>query len=436
MNNKVTVPNPKHRLLKLVMFLLLLAMVLSIAVLFTFRTLDTRNYSGNVRTVSGTVVKVEYDDDVTITLNNGVTYNANRIANCYPDIELKELENHEVNIYVPQSQAGKRTKTWILGIEQGDNTIIDYQEVIAEGKAEAKQAMIICGVIAGVMLVATVGVYLIRMRISPTKEEELYKQYCEIYRQRQPSCREYKYMNVALLVYLALTVIVAVVAATVCASVESLTAQIAVAAVMCFIFLGATVAFLLLPLWLLKKERTFYIENFPFDFTDISHVAAHGRQKKFKEELQKELLERRQKFPNRYFDAGNGYEVEFTENGVQLLEENDDFLTPDDVFTLENDASAQQSASVLGKLSYQQLNLEALPYYRKKNHPLSVVIKSRIVDSSQLPEGMTNDVHFMLDSNLLTTLQRFDVQVENLKYILDNKEKLIMENCTRRKNHK
>ena len=110
MNNKVTVPNPKHRLLKLVMFLLLLAMVLSIAVLFTFRTLDTRNYSGNVRTVSGTVVKVEYDDDVTITLNNGVTYNANRIANCYPDIDLKELEHHEVNTMYLKAKQVKEPK--------------------------------------------------------------------------------------------------------------------------------------------------------------------------------------------------------------------------------------------------------------------------------------------------------------------------------------
>ena len=437
MNNKVLVPNEKYQLLKAVALLILLPAVMAIILLFTFRATDTRNYNGNVIEISGIVFRVDVDEDgAEILLSNNETYNANRIKSCYPDFDLKSLRNKQITIYVPEKQIGVRPQPWVIGIKQGDVTLVDYHKVIADGKAEAKLGMIISGSIAGALFAISVGFYLWKMRVSPIKEEDLYKDYCEFEKLRQPSCPQYKLLSIAVVVYLVLTLVCCIVIGAVCESNENIGVQISVSVVMCLIFAWSTVAILLLPWWLAKKERQFYVENFPFDFTDISHIIVHGKQKKYKQELQAELIETRKNFPHRHFDAGNGFVVDFTENGVEFFDEEAGFATPCADFVFGEGSEEAKLAPPVYKLTYQQLNLEALPYYRPKDHPLTVVVKSRIEDNFGLPEEMQNDLHFMLDSNLLATLLHFDVAVENLQYILDNKAQLIKENCTGRKKKK
>ena len=411
MLNKVNAPNPKQQTIKLAMFLLIVVMALAFVVLFTFRSLDTRNYNGRVKEVSGTVTNIEQDPDMFLTLDNGATYNANWIRNHY-DFDLNSLLNQQVTFVLPEQQVGDDDiKPWILGIKQGDETVIDYLEVIEGGKAEAKTAMIICGVLAGVFGIAAIALHLWRTKINPVKEVDLYKAFCEFTRQHQPSCPQYKNLNVAVIIFLAAMVVVCVVIAIVCSLVDVLAVQISVAVVMCAIYVGCMVGLFVYSNKLVQKEREFYAQNFPFDLDDISHVKVYGKQKQLKEKMQADILEERKKFPHRYSDAGNGYLVDFTENGADFYDEESAFLTP------------------IFKLEYQQLNFEALPYYRKKDHPLTVIIKSRIADNSGLPQEMVNDVHFILDSNLLATLRQFNVEVENLQYILDNKAQLIQENC-------
>lgn len=419
MHNKVYVPNPKREIIKLAAILLLASVLIAIIVLFTYRALDTRNYNGRVREVSGIVTNIEQDDeDTLLTLDSGAVYNANRLSHYYPDFHLDSLLNQQVTFILPEKQVGgDAIEPWIVGIKQGDDTlVIDYLEVIAKGKAEAKTAMIISGVVAGVLGIAAIALLLWRAHISPTKEVDLYEAYCEFSRQRQPNCPQYKYLNVAVLIFLGVMAIVLIAVAIVCSLVEVLAVQIAVAVAMCVIFAGCIVALFVYANKLVQKEREFYAQNFPFNLDDISSMPAYGnKQKQFKAKMQEDILEERKNFPHRFYDAGNAYAVDFTEKGVDIYNEDSAFLAPD------------------LQLDYRQLNFEALPYYRKKDHPLTVIVKSRITDSIDLPKDMENDLHFILDTNLLATLRSFDVDVENLQQILDNKAQLIQENCMKNK---
>ena len=434
MNNKVNVTNPLYQRAKTASLILFIFAALSLLVLFTFRAMDTRNYNGRVKEVSGVVISIEDNDDtLEIKLSNNVVYSANRIRTSQPEFDFEALLNTEVTFYLPETQVGINIPPWIVGIKQGDITLIDYNEVIADGKAEAKIAMIVTGILSGAFAACVVALFLWRLRIGPVKEGNLYEAFCELERQRQPSCPQYKHLGTAVISYLFPIIIVSIVIPVVCSAVENVAVQIAVTVVMSVLFVGSTAALLIFAHRLTKKEHEFYAQNFPFDLDDISHFPAVGKQKKRMAELQTEVREERKKYPHRYFDAGNGYMVDFTENGVEFFHEEDDFPTPDADFVFGEDGENSTARQVY-KLNYQQLSFEALPYYRKKDHPLTVVIKSRIVDCDDVPEEMTNDFHFMLDSNLLATLCHFNVQVENLQFILENKAQLIEENCQRRTN--
>ena len=440
MNNTVQVASQKYQITKFIALLLLVPTVLGIIVMFTFRSLDTRNYSGHVVEVSGTVISIDWDEDdnsVEIKLSDDVVYNGNPLRTHRPDFNIDTLMGKEVTLVLPERQVGEGSiPTWILGIKQGDEVLIDYRDVIAGGKAEARIAMTISGVIAAIFAIASISLLLWRKKQEATKEESLYKAYCEFGALLQPSCPEYKRVPMITVMYLVLTVLLIGVPLGIVESVtDNVAVQIAVGVSMCAVFVGISAAFIVYAFKLAKKEREFYAENFPFDLDDISHLKTYGKkQKKDKDETQEKLREERRKYPHRYFDVGNGYMVNFTESGVELFEEEEDDV-PNSNFVF-GEGEENERTHLVCTIAYSKLHLEALPYYRKKDHPLTVIIKSRIEDNSGLPDEMRNDLHIMLDSNLLATLHHFGVEVENLQYILDNKAQLIKENCVRRKKQK
>ena len=430
MNNKAKVSNPKYQRLRIATLVLFLFAVLSVVMLFTFRSLDTRNYNGQVREVSGTVISIdEKDDTVVITLDDNTKYNGNRINACYPDFDLDSLLNKQVTLVLPESQVGADSSTprWVLGIMRGDETLIDYNKVIADGKAEAKTGITVCTIIAVVFMVGIIGLILLRLKVAPHKEDSFYKVYGEFAALRQPSCPEYKRLPGVILLYVAVILLTTIPLSIIGSVTENVTVQIAVGFSACAVFLGFSAGLIVYSIKLANKERKFYAENFPFNLDDISHLPAFGKQKRQKAEMQQKIREEREQFPHRYFDAGNEYTVDFTADGVEFFDEMQGVLEPDAGYVF---GDSETNASRVYKLTYQQLNFEALPYYRGKDHPLTVIIKSRIEDSSALPEEMTNDLHILLDSNLLATMQHFGVEVENLQFILDNKAQLIKENCT------
>ena len=443
MKNTVQVASKKYQTKKWVALLLLVPTFLAIILLFTFRGMNTHNYNGNVKEVSGTVMSIDIDEDdnsINLTLSNNVAYNANPIRTRCPDFDLDTLLGKEVTLFLPESQVGEgNIPTWILGVKQGDVMLVDYNEVIAAGRAENNLGMTITGALAGVFGAISIGLFAsLKLRPDKGKSVNFYEIYAEIVSTRQHDCPEYKHLTAITVLYLVLTVLLIGLPLGIIETLtDNVATQISVGVSLCVVFLGVSVGFIVYAFKLAKKERDFYAENFPFDMDDVSHLHAYGsKQQKQREELQRQLREEREKYPHRYYDAGNGCRVDFTQDGVEILDDEASFSTPGADFVFGEGAETEQVERVICKLTYAQLNFEALPYYRKKDHPLTVIIKSRIADSSGLPEDIEADLHLALDVNLLATLQRFGVEVENLQYILDNKAQLISENCTVRKKRK
>ncbi len=201
----------------------------------------------------------------------------------------------------------------------------------------------------------------------------------------------------------------------------------------------------MLLFWLGKEEINFYDKNFPFDFSDISHIQMR---KKAKEELQQQILKEYAEHPDTFADGGNGYDVTFDEKGVTLTlqmplwDENEESAFPQQTEMPSADAVFGENSvtDINGKteinfnktimsFTYEQLNFEALAHFRKNIHPMTVIIKSRLNRTDDFPEEFVNDIHIALDINLLNTLKKFNIKVENLDYLLQNKKQLMLENC-------
>lgn len=439
MNNKVFLVRPLRQKLKLVLLLLLTLTVIFAGTLLLLRAISVKEYSGRVTEVDGVLQEINYldDDNVRITVD-GNTYIANRIIAFDSNLNLEEFANQTITVYVSQQQVGSIHS--VLGLAQNGHILVDYEQVIAAGLKENRELMIIFGILTGVFFVAACGAYVWRLKMSPTKEYDLAEKYSEYSLARQPDCPEYKKLWIYIIAYLSYTLLCGVTVGIVGSVVDNITIQIAVGVSLGTVFVVGTVGVFVVLAWAVKKEREFYAKNFPFDFTDVSHIQMR---KKFKQQLQEEINAERARNPHRYGDGGNGYTVEFCDMGLKFYDSN--LLYPNSTPSTEevfgvHDAE-RDARSFLCTIDYQTLNFEALPFYRKKDHPLTVVIKSRL-NASDLPKEFNseemNDVHIILDSNLLATLRHFDVPVENLQYILDNKEKLIEENCSNKKkaNHK
>lgn len=93
-------------------------------------------------------------------------------------------------------------------------------------------------------------------------------------------------------------------------------------------------------------------------------------------------------------------------------------------------------------LTYEQLNLELVPYYfvgmqQQQKRPLVAVVKSRISDEVKqevdLPEYFVHDLHMLFDVNMLDTLVKFNVPIEGVDELLSNKKQLILANRHKKK---
>lgn len=434
MRNKVILPRPLRKRLTVALVLLLVFTLVFAGTLLLLRAVSVKDYNGKVTEVTGELQEIIYveDNNVRIIVND-VTYIANPVNRFAENLNLEELLHQTVTVYVSQTQVGKMPL--VLGIKLEEQVLADYERIIELAQAENREVMITMGILAGICFAVACGVYVWRLRTAPTKEYDMAEKFAEFSMSRQPWCPEYKKYFLFMLIYLVVFVLLATTIGIVGECVDNETVQIAVGASLGgVIFISTIVLIPVLTLWLYKKERGFYVKNFPFDFTDVSHITMR---KKFKEQLQAELREEREKYPHRYGDGGNyDFTLEFSDTGLKIynFELLDPYDTPstDDVFGIQD--VERETKCLVCTMDYQTLNFEALPFYRKTHHPLTVVIKSRL-DFTQLPDSLNpeemNDLHIILDSNLLATLRHFNVPVENLDYILENKEQLIKENCAR-----
>lgn len=449
MQNTVIVERKLRQNLTYAIVLLVVFFALSIAMLVCFSLVGKQNLNGNVIDVTGTVDKVERDGSIFIvTLNDGSgakEYNVVWNSEKY-DVDVTAYTDKTVTLVTTERTFGF-SNTWVVGLKADGETVVDYNAVLQEKRAENKEMVTVAWVVFAIIGVATCAVFIWRSNIVPTAERPLAEQYAEYLTPRQPTCPDRKKLLIALGVWALLLIVFIIL--LVCFSPEGDDEPLGATAIAFLVLTlitmvgGAVTLPVIARTVIFRKEIDFYAENLPFDFTDISFAPM---KKSVKEQLQKEIRESREKYPHMHGDGGNGYDVEFTAEGVNLYVDYDydgEQTASDvsDVFpdmpkgTEPFDVSETPRNVPSLTLTYGELNFEAIAHYRRNDHPMMIIIKSRLT-KTDLPEEFVNDLHIALDVNVLKTVQTFNVPVENLQYLLDNKKALMLENCRKKKRAK
>ena len=449
MQNTVIVERKLRQNLTYAIVLLVVFFALSIAMLVCFSLIGKQNLNGNVIDVTGTVDKVERDGSIFIvTLNDGSGAKEYNVVwgNEKYDVDMTAYTGKTVTLVTTERTFGF-SNTWVVGLKAENETVVDYNAVLQEKRAENKEMVTVAWAVFAIIGVATCAVFIWRSNIVPTAERPLAEQYAEYLPPRQPTCPARKKLLIALGVWALLLIVFIIL--LVCFSPEGDDEPLGAVAI---VFLVLTLVTMVcgevtLPVIartvIFRKEIDFYAENLPFDFTDISFAPM---KKSVKEQLQKEIRESREKYPHFHGDGGNGYDVEFTAEGVNLYVDYDydGEQTASDVSDVFPDMpKGTEPFDVLETprnvpsltLTYGELNFEAIAHYRRNDHPMMIIIKSRLT-KTDLPEEFVNDLHIALDVNVLKTVQTFNVPVENLQYLLDNKKALMLENCRKKKRAK
>ncbi|MCM1289399.1 MAG: hypothetical protein NC132_01930 [Corallococcus sp.] len=454
MNNTVIYENPLRKKLKQAMTVLMLLVLMFAVVLILINLINKQNYNGKTNTVQGAVTKISKDGDIAyIHIDaSDKKYNTNPIAEEIADLE--SLVGKNVIIVTPENQFGNGDP-FVLGLSVDGKEVVDAEQTIEKMRGDNTTVIIIMAVLCGVCAAGTCAAAVWRINVPRDKQYPLGQKYVEYYADKQPNCPETKYWKIFLCVWV-IAVILPIVTIGIVNEIkeQSDTVNFIFVGIVCAIILAGAITFIPLKKWIEKKNVQFYAERYPFDFADISHIRM---KKDLREKIEKEMREDLEMHPHYQGDGGNGYLAKFTENGVELYvpdfweEEREPATEPaidvpaEDVFALqENETSdsspteneqglrGDENKTPVLTLTYEETNFEAVPYLIKPR-PLFVVIKSRLAPNERYPEELVNDLHFLLDVNLLKTLQTFDVPVENLDDVLQNKKQMMTDALTQRK---
>jgi len=444
MNNTVLVESKTKQRLKTACIALYIFCICFIAFLVSIVMIGKQNLNGQVKEVTGTLKELYKDDSNSIKIDDEY-YNV-----VWDDEEVKvnwsNYLDKTITVVIPQKTFGA-SNPWILGLKADNTTIVDYQKTIDEKTAKNNELKTVIIIVTAIVCAAACGISIWRFNIEPFAERELCHEFAEFLTQRQPTCPERKKCNLFIYIFCAVIFILAIVGAIVTNQTPELsTAGIVIIIVFSVIAVSGITCGIILSVWVTRKEIDFYANNMPFDFSDISHAPIR---KKYKEALQKDILQERELYPDRYSDGGNGYDVTFGNDGVILSvpDENDEqpiaMPNAEEVFAYTETADntpEQTSDSVYAvsankqiKLSYKELNFEAVAHYRKHSHPMMIIIKSRLTRTDDFPEEFVNDIHIPYDTNLQKTFDKYHVEAENLDYLLNNRKQLMIENCLKRR---
>lgn len=432
--NFVVLANPLKRKLKVFSMTTIIITICFAVILILFHFEYVRNFGGETRTVNVTVADVTSGANVynvTDTDGNGYLINMN-IVKLTDDTDIAALAGKSVTFVVPLNASGNKNII-VLGAEIDGATVIDYRQTLQTQRQDyalMKTVLIVLVSVAGGLSLAL----LIWMLCAPSSKlydlTEKFAEYCAL---RQPSCPQRRASSAWMIITAILVLVVMCVGITLS---ETLHREWIMDAVFGVDVILLAAALVIIRLVVARKEREFYRQNYPFDYTDISHLMLR---KNIKMQLQEEIRAQRQSNMHRYFDGGNGFEVEFTADGLDLYmpeEEPDEQPAPtaEDVFQLEGDrdesAPTATERAPLRRIDYATCNWVAQAHYRKFDHPFAIVIKTRLPrEEMETPVKIVNEIHIPVDTNLLNTLRTFDVQVENLQYLLDNKNQLMDRHC-------
>lgn len=429
MHNKIIMDNPAKAKLKGAALICLFVLIVFVCCTLAIADVDKKNLNGRTTTVTGVLEELVTEEETIYAVIDGKEYTTAVIESYYEtDHEegsfagfIQGYVGKTVEVTTPQEHVGNVTP-WIIGLSCDGDVLFDTQTILQVERAENKVVVLVFVLIC-VAMVLTVGVlWIIRINVNPTKEFTLAEKYADFYLTRQPTAKNKlgKIWMIVAICAVMLSVVVIVVMGILDAPDEFALPTIITSMAL---YLALCVVAVVSTSMSKRKARDFYAENLPFDFTDISHLKMDA---KTKAELQQRLVEERQKFPHSYGDGGNGYDVTFTAEGIELREPV--FEENDVVF----DELQPENPPVI-TLPYDELKLEAVAFYYQGVNPMIVVIKSRLEQKDYYPRELVNDLHFVLDKNLLNTLETFGVEVENLQYILQNKRQLMAQNCKKAK---
>lgn len=430
MDNQFAVPNPTRQKFKTAAVILIVVAILF--AIFAYLIYDVRDKNLNGKTTTSTgVVSVSGDDqNLYLTLDNGENFSTATLSTYYSATEgksseefcnlIKSLDSKTITITYPADNVSS-SNIWVLGLACGENVLFDAEKVLVFKQAENKNITSFFVIAASVAAASAVACFVVCIYLEPLKLYSLAEKFAEFFACRQPDLPIRKKATLLSLVPLFAFLLTAI-AGAITAELQLKTATIVLLACSAVLFAGGIIAVILTNKRLKTLSIEFYAQNYPFDLFDVSHMSI---KKQLKQQLQQELDEERRKYPDRYADGGNGFDCDFTESGLALYVI-DEFYVNDQTQNVFEEETALSEQTPLVVLPYDQLNFEALPFFGKNKRPLTVVVKSRLNPDAAYPEELVNDLHFLFDSNLLHTLQKYGVKVENLDEILAGKKELML----------
>ncbi len=424
MKNTLSQPTKKRTRISNVALVFAFLAMFCVAICILLMQKQSKDFNGQVVSAQGIVSSVDHiDGSLIITLDTNDSYNVNLLSN---DYDWESLKGQKVSLIVSKESTAQ---TFVLGLYVEGEMQIDFNKTLERERAENSLGAIISGIVAGLTACIACGFLVWKTRIPKYTETDIGELFANLKSNRQPSNVK---IGSVLLSYLILIVIAAIPFVGV-ALILAYQEQIQLFFV--FILLAVTCVLFILALYCIKKyinkiNIKFYKENYPFDIADLRYILMKPSTKKaIQEHIKQWLLEN----PHCYSDALDN-KVKFTAEGVELLDSND-YSPINTDRTNKNSVELWQcdSAKVIGKFTYQQLNFEAQAFWVSEHCPLVVIIRSRLPEDGTYPEFMTSDLFFSLSKNLLETLETFNVPVENLHKILDNKEAYMKEYSFRKK---
>lgn len=430
MDNQFAAPNPTRQKFKAAAVILIVVAILFAICAYLIYDVRDKNLNGKTAMSAGVVSVSGDDQNPYLTLDNGEIFTTAALSTYYTATEgksseefcnlIKSLNGKTITITYPADK-GTSSNNWVLGIVEGENVLFDAEKVLVFKQAENKNITSFFVIAAAISAAGAVACFVVCIYLEPLKLYSLAEKFAEFFACRQPDLPIRKKATLLSVVPL-FTFLLTAIAGTITAELQLKTITIVLFVCSAVLFAGGIVAVILTGKRLKKLSIEFYAQNYPFDLFDVSHMSI---KKQLKQQLQQELDEERGKYPDRYADGGNGFDCDFTESGLALYVI-DEFYISDQTQNVfeEEDTSPEQTPLVV--LPYDQLNFEALPFFGKDKRPLTIVVKSRLDPNAAYPEELVNDLHFLFDANLLNTLNKYGVKVENLDEILADKKELMI----------
>lgn len=420
MKNTLPFPSQKRNTINTAILVTAIFLLLTLIFLCLFHIKLKKDFNGKTQTVQGVVTQVKIGKSLFIRLDDENSYNCNLVRQTADISDWNVLQGKTVTIVV--SQESSNNSPLVLGISVPDVTEVNFEDTLAQKTQENTTGRTVCAIVAGVLACVVCVLIALRIRTPQFVEGSFLQLLVQSHATMQPSKRRTDLW----IIVICAAVLSFIVPFAVASVMEKQQSETVVGITTVSLFAGMLAATSVLA-WYVNKiihaqNVAFYKENYPFDLADLSFLTI---KKEKKQELQQQIEKELQENPHCYCDE-LGMNIKFTEQGAELYDFQDDLDSASEVFGTD-------FATPVAKFTYEQLNFEAMPFCISAQCPLVIIVKSRLPEEGNYPEILTNDLHFCLSKNLLETLETFNVPVENLHKILDNKEAYMKEYSFRKK---